>query len=585
VKARALGVRAALPAVLAAEAVALAAFVVLPPAAAGWWPGATITAVALMLLVLTVYRRNAPGWVAAALRWRSRRNKPAAAGAAIDVPHGNIVCGVRVEPSEAITMIQVSGRAYTPTFLQGSTLSLTTNVLPLRLLAGLLDQSGALKLAGIDVVSAGHRVRRGDGYPPLYSSLLADRPAAGQRSTRLIVRVDLPHSVPALAYRKSIGAAAAAATERIINALLQDGVRASALGAAELDGALSELSAHLATAPAAPPDDGGDTGGGGSDDPAPARGGPAGAARTVARRAQVGWRTVKAHPGFLTTYYFSPEDITTAALHRMWSLRADGVVTVICLSKDRYTSAADGDGPVMVSAIVRTNDPQAPSQPPTLFLNPLPGDQYAATLRAAPMTRRPLHIPARPLGEPTDLQIPIGSTGILVGAALRDDSQSGLPVHRDDLVMWSLTDPQRATRIVMDTGEFYVRQLLIRAAAVGERIAIYSDQPGRWSSLSQPNIAVVQRGSPPQFVPSIIVNDRPTTPPSAGLSSTVITVGSGRHAGPKPDMYFEQTSRETVRISTDVLAFDVAIVAFRQEQAWTGLGAPQRRPAERAVRR
>jgi hypothetical protein len=47
----------------------------------------------------------------------------------------------------------------------------------------------------------------------------------------------------------------------------------------------------------------------------------------------------------------------------------------------------------------------------------------------------------------------------------------------------------------MDTSDFYVRQLLLRAAAAGERIAIYSDSPQRWLALSQPNIAVVERRS------------------------------------------------------------------------------------------
>ena len=63
-------------------------------------------------------------------------------------------------------------------------------------------------LAGIDVVSTGFRVRSGSGYPPLYSTLLADRPAAGQRSTWLVVRVDLSDSVPGLRYRRSVAAAA-----------------------------------------------------------------------------------------------------------------------------------------------------------------------------------------------------------------------------------------------------------------------------------------------------------------------------------------------------------------------------------------
>jgi type VII secretion protein EccE len=571
VKARAVALRPTLAVVVVTEIVALAALAVLPPQRFGWWPGAVLTAVAAVLLVVTVRQRNAAAWLAAAARWRAHRGGTVAAAAATDVAHGNLLCGVRVDEHEAITMVRVAGRAHAPTFLRASTVSRTTNLLPLPVLVGLLDQPGGLHLAGIDVVAAGHRVRPGTGYPPLYSTLLADRPAAGQRSTWLIVRLDITDSVGGLTYRNSIGSAAAAATERIVNALLQEGIRAAALSAAELDTALGQLGAGLAVAPlppAAKEDPDPELDGGGASisviaTPVRAK------APTQRRTVDVGWRTIRAHPGHLSTYYFSPEDITTAALSQMWALRSDEVVQTTSLYKVRRVQH-DGGGPVMVSAIVRTNDPQPPPEPPTLYLNSLPGDQFAAVLRAAPTARPRLNLPARRLGDPAGLQIPIGPTGILVGAALYDDRHSAPEIHRDDLVMWALTDPQRATRIGMDTCEFYVRQLLIRAAAVGERIAIYSHQPSRWARLAQPNIAVVERRRPPEFVPTIIVSDRPTTPPSAGLSSTVITLGGADPTGPAPDLAFEQTSESTVRITTAAMSLDLAIVAFRQEQAWTG---------------
>lgn len=142
--------------------------------------------------------------------------------------------------------------------------------------------------------------------------------------------------------------------------------------------------------------------------------------RRVRPQAGVGWRAIEAHPGYLSSYYFSPEDITTAALHQMWSLRTDHVVQTLAIRKHRHTQP-DGGGPVLVSALVRTNDPQQPQQPPTLFLNPLPGDQYTAALWAAPIARPRLALPTRVLDDPDDLQIPIGPTGILVGAAVHDD--------------------------------------------------------------------------------------------------------------------------------------------------------------------
>jgi type VII secretion protein EccE len=510
-----------------------------------------------------VHRRNVVGWVAALLRWRSARSGITAA-AAVDVAHGDISCGVRADEYEAVTMVRVAGRAYTPTFLRGSTVSTTTNLLPLALLVDLLDQPGSLRLAGIDVVSAGARVRNTTGYPPLYSTLLADRPAAGRRTTALIVRLDLRESVRGLTYRTSIGAAAAAATERILNALAQEGIRATALSAAELDEALAELGAGLVTAPSPPePDEPA------QDEPAlvgvPTRPGSTGSRPD---RVRLHWREVAAQRGHLTSYYFSPEDITTATLNQLWALRSDDVVVAVSIAKQRRTHA-DGGGPVTVSALVRTNDPQRPEQPPTLFLNTLPGDQFAAALWPAPTARPPLSLPSRILDDAAELQLPIGPTGVLVGAALRDAPNALPPQQRDDLVMWALTDPQQATRIVMDTSDYYVRQLLVRAVAVGESVAIYSDQPQRWTTLTQPNIAVVDRRGIPDFVPTIVVNDRPTAPPSAGLSATVITLGRDS-GGLTPDLRFVQTSESTVRVSSRTANLDLAIVAFRQEQAWTG---------------
>jgi type VII secretion protein EccE len=603
VKARTVGARASIPAVVAIEVVALATFALLTPRHFGWWPAAAIAVAVALVLVLTVHRRSAVGWLAAARRWRrARRGVPALAAAAIDVPHGDSLCGVRVDEHEAITMINVTGLPYTPTFLRGAAVVPSPNVVPLGLLTGLLEQPGGLRLRSIDIVSSGLRVRRGSGYPPLYGTLLADRPAAGQRSTRLVLRLDITTSVRGLQYRHSIGAAVAAATERIVNALAEQGIRAEALSAHQLDIALVELGAGLAEAPErvdaevaskrmtpamagviSPLDfsasdftvsrrrSGGSRHRATLNAASPygsasVRRGASARSRRPGPPVDVGWRRVNTHPGHLTTYYFSPEDITTAALHQMWALRTDEVVQTTTIGKDRATGKHGG--PMLVSATVRCNDPQPPPQPPTLYLNTLPGDQYAATLYPAPAVRPPLKLPSRRLGDPAALAIPIGPTGILVGTAMTDDP--GLGAVREDWVMLALTDPQRATRIVMETSDFYARQLLIRAAAVGERIAIYSDTPQKWASLSQPYIALVHRSQPPEFVPSIIVSDRPGTPPAAGLASTVITIRHGETGSTAADLEFLQASNSTVRITAPTFSIDVEIAAFRQEQAWTG---------------
>jgi len=554
VKARTVGINARIPAVVGVEIAVIAALLIFPPGRMSWWPTVAVGVVAAAALMVTVYRRNVFRWIADRVRWRRRRRRKDQPAAAVDIPHGASLYGVRVSDrfdGEAITMIEVTGQAYSPTLLTGSATAVTPNLLPLDALTGLLDQPGGIRLSGIDVVSSGLRVRRGAGYPPLYSTLLADRPAAGQRRTYLVVRLDIAESVAGLGYRTTVGAAAAAATERIVNALLQRGVRANALTAKDLDAALVDLGAGLAVVPDEPEPD---------EAAAPHR--PKPIAPTEA------WKSVEAHPGYLTSYYFSPEDITTSTLNQMWALRSDAVVQTISLTKKRGPTE---DRP-WVSALVRVNDPQAPTRPPTLYLNQLPGFQGPAAERSAPLPRRFDAMPARPL-DAAPLDLPVGSSGVLVGTT-----------QRGDLLLLSLTDPDQATRIALHTGMPYACQLLVRAAAVGERIAIYTDKPARWQALEQPLIAVVDRRHPPEFVPSIIVSDRASGPPPAGLASTVITVGDTADArsrttsernAPTPDLSFTQISASTVRISTSAFTTDVQIATFKAEQPFLGGAAGQ----------
>jgi hypothetical protein len=50
----------------------------------------------------------------------------------------------------------------------------------------------------------------------------------------------------------------------------------------------------------------------------------------------------------------------------------------------------------------------------------------------------------------------------------------------------------------------------------------------------------------------------------------VITLGKVDPRSPEPDVWFEQTSRSTVRIIAGDQVVEVAMVVFRQEQAFTG---------------
>jgi hypothetical protein len=189
-----------------------------------------------------------------------------------------------------------------------------------------------------------------------------------------------------------------------------------------------------------------------------------------------------------------------------------------------------------------------------MFLNTLPGDQFAATLWPAPTARPRLRLPSRPLNDPSELRIPIGPTGVLVGAALRDAPDARPPQQRDDLVMWSLTDPQQATRIVMDTSER--GDLLRTPATVG---VVDPTQHCRRRPPRRSRLRAHHR------------RQRPAHRAAVGRA-----VGHRHHAGPR-----RRWSRTRPALRADLRVhgagqlagshtLDLAIVAFRQEQAWTG---------------
>lgn len=327
-KQRTLGFRPVIGAVIATEIIVVATWLVTP-----LWEIATIAAtVTLVLLTVTVHRRSAAGWVYTVARWRRNRRHPGVIPVAVDVTAGDMICGVRIDGYEAIAAIKLAGRPHRPTYLHGAA-AITDDTIPLRILADHLKQPGGLRLS-IDVVSEGRRVRRSSGYPALYSTLLANRPAAGQRATHLIVRLDLTAST-GLGYRASIGAALAAATERITSALKQSGCRAAVMTAAELD---SHLTGNMLGERHNMPS--GDILCG---------------AKQHALGAALRWGAVKTRDGYAATYYHTPQDINTATLTRMWALNVEAINSTVAL---RYT-----DGMLEVAAMARVLTAQPPTQP------------------------------------------------------------------------------------------------------------------------------------------------------------------------------------------------------------------------------
>ena len=92
----------------------------------------------------------------------------------------------------------------------------------------------------MDVVSAGRRTAEAR-YAAIYDEIIGDRPAVVLRQTWLVLRLCPQACLAAMAYRGDAAAAAAAATERIRQAVLRSGCRAVTCGAEQIGAATEAL--------------------------------------------------------------------------------------------------------------------------------------------------------------------------------------------------------------------------------------------------------------------------------------------------------------------------------------------------------
>jgi type VII secretion protein EccE len=500
--------------------------------AAGW-----LVVVAVIVVVASAALLRFHGHTATrrALLWL-RDRRPAGVASQIplpvDVRRGELVVGVQRDADTATAVVEIYGKQYEPTVTSGRRRAVTRNTLPLDVIADQLVQPGPLVVAGIDIISSGSRVGRAHGYPPVYSAVLQEQPAAGQRATYAIVRVDISRSIQGLALRDTVENATAAVAERLVCALRQQGCRAAPLASASVLDVIDELAGPVLTG-----------------------------------RARARGRYVDNDGSYWATYSYSPEDITTDNLNDVWSWRVEAAVTTITLNRT-------DDNTVTVRALVRTQTSQIPQLAPTVYLNPLPGQQIRAALSCVPGA-------ARVTGRGADLdagealKIPIGPTGILVGTI--DDPDQRRPV------LLPLTDPEHNTRIRvcdLDPDSVYLRQLVIRAAAVGHTITVYTDRPERWAGLVDPSIEILESPAATTTSPTIVVKDRADGQPRTSAPTIVsLPTDSSYPKGLKPDIEFTQTAPDEVLIST--AAFDTALTIASFPDETNYLGLDDRQPIRR----
>ncbi|MEN4466816.1 type VII secretion protein EccE [Mycolicibacterium conceptionense] len=430
----------------------------------------------------------------------------------IDIDSDGQKLGLRVDGHTLVTMVSVWGKPYIPTLLrpQGSE---TPNTLPLSVISEQMQRFGLG--VDVDVISEGRRTAT-DNYAQLYGTLLGDRPAAGQRTTLLVIRMDTrsPDTTAGLMWRTDTGAAIAAITRRITRALRQAGCRAEPMTSADMRRAVIDM-----------------------------HGGTREDVEAVFRE---GWKSLSHRGSYVTSYYFSAEDLTPERLSDVWAIKSDHTVLAMHLRR--------ADAGITVSATVRFTTAQPQLAPPAVILNRYTGRQWWSLSALVPGADRITGMPTRPLSADLDTAVAIGPSGVMLGKI--DDA----------LMLMPLRDPAGMTRIVMDPDDdTAVRLLIRRAAASGEVVAVY-DPRQRWTmaaSSSRIWTTTDRRAQPPR-PPTLVVHNGSSNPyPGAAVS---VSVGVGPRSV-KPDIRITER-KGRITIDTERFTARVDAVLFRNEQTF-----------------
>ena len=361
------------------------------------------------------------------------------------------------------------------------------------------------------MVSAGARRRSTGDYPRVYDTLIGTPPYAGQRETWLIVRICALDNAEALRWRTSVGTATLAAAQRISAAMRQQGIRAKVATATDI----VEMERRLGRS----------------------------ALEVLNRR----WRSVRGDSGWLTTYWYQPDDITAEKLAQAWSTRADGIMQNITLfGPDRATASA--------TATVTVRSAQPPTAPPSTMLRTLPGEQAQAVAAnlCGPMPslrgirRGALHGP---------LVVPIGPSGVLLGK-----------VGGGNRMMLPLDDAGEFSRVHIAAEDSLAKRIVVRMAGAGERITVHTRNMQRWNSVRMPDIAVSDQPKPVSGT-TVSVVDGTLTP--APRPNTLISVGEpGEPYRGTANVLITQTGPATVEVAAAGQVHTVEVELFRAENRY-----------------
>jgi type VII secretion protein EccE len=347
-----------------------------PTASYVWWSGVGV-AVLVTITALTSYRRIPITSVLAA-RALDRFADPeavSAGGRTRLVDHqrryGRELVGMREYQGQLVTVIAVGGpaAAVSGRHHRGTESTVT---LPVDLVAAGLRQFD-VRLDGIDIVSVGVSETPADDVETAAADSDAPdthAPAASgpdHRNTWLVLRMDTERNVTAVAARDSVAATLAAATERLAHDLDRRNITARVLTAEEFTDVDTAVLAGLQPA------------------------------QTPARWRRLNRKQLKGH---VTSFWVSPQDITSENLVQLWEPATNTTVVTVRLTP-RY-------GRTEVSVLVRYHSRDRLPKKVLPGLNRLTGRQLTAVCTSLPTLRRPaLVMPVQEMHDQEHLAVPL----------------------------------------------------------------------------------------------------------------------------------------------------------------------------------
>ncbi|MGB9302311.1 MAG: type VII secretion protein EccE [Mycobacterium sp.] len=416
-------------------------------ALASWALGGYLgAAIAVVVGVALVFVRwwGQPAWSWAVL-WR-RGRRPMTWDAPITVANNRSGGGVRVQDGVAVVAVQLLGRAHQATTVTGSVTVETDNVIDIAELVPMLDHALGLQLDSISIVTFGSRHGTVGDFPRVYDSEIGTPPYAGRRETWLIMRLRVIDNAQSLRWRITVGTAVVSVAQRIAGLLRCQGLRAKVATATDL----VELDRRLG-------------------------------ADAVAGNAQR-WKAVRGDAGWMTSYAYPREAISSRVLAQAWTLRADEVIQNVTVYPDATCTA---------TITVRTPTP-APTAP-SVVLRRLNGEQAAAA--AANMCGPRPHLRGlRRSPLPAELVTEIGPSGVLVGK-----------LSNGDRLMMPVTDAGELSRVFVAGDDTIAKRIVIRIAGAGERVSVHTRDKARWASVRMPEVAIVETARPaPRTTVSVV---------------------------------------------------------------------------------